>query len=78
MTTTTEVEKDNLPRLQMYSQIIQNKEQNQTTVVLCTDMSAAYDTVDHEILLKKLTHYGIRGKSNNIINDKALILYIIK
>ena len=38
---------------QIYNQLHKNKENNKISVVLTTDLSAAFDTIDTDILLKK-------------------------
>ena len=39
-------------------------ESNQYAIGIFCDLSKAFDTLNHKILLKKLDHYGIRGKAN--------------
>ena len=39
-------------------------ESNQYAIGIFCDLSKAFDTLNHDILLKKLDHYGIRGTAN--------------
>ena len=48
----------------MIDQINNDFENNEFTIGVFIDLSKAFDTVDHRILIKKLIHYGANG--NNI------------
>ena len=41
----------------------------EVTAVLFLDLQKAFDTVSHEILLKKLHHYGIRGNAYHLMKS---------
>lgn len=49
--------------------IIKGFENNQYTLTILLDISKAFDTLDHSILLDKLSHYGIRGPALQWIKD---------
>ena len=48
--------------LQFTGDIAQNFDNGKFTLGVFIDLSKAFDTVDHQILLKKLIHYGVNEK----------------
>ena len=56
------------------------KEQSQHSAAMFLDLSKAFDTLDHMILLRKLDLYGLRGICNNwfesYLKDRTLVTKI--
>ena len=46
-----------------------NDEKSIISVILTTDLSSAYDTVNIDTLLQKLNHYGVRGDTNKLFRS---------
>ena len=50
---------------ELLANIIKGNNKNEHTIALFLDLSKAFDTLDHDILLSKLELYGIRGTALN-------------
>ena len=50
---------------ELLGHIIKGKERNKSTACVFLDLSKAFDTIKHEVLLAKLERYGIRGVALN-------------
>ena len=47
--------------LELFDKVFSSKEKGKKPAILFLDIKKAFDTVNHDILLKKLKHYGING-----------------
>ena len=50
-----------LATLELGTEILHSIDNKKYTIGVFLDLAKAFDTVDHQILLGKLAHYGIRG-----------------
>ena len=53
----------------LIDKIIEALDEGRAALGIFIDFSKAFDTVNHNILLDKLDHYGIRGIANNWIRS---------
>ena len=64
----------------IHENFLQNTEKGLTTCAVFCDLSKAFDTLDHEMLLWKLEHfYGIRGLPHKLLTiicktDSSILL----
>ena len=64
MATNTDSERNTpltLPPLNLADRVITSMDHNETPINIYLDLSKAFDTLDHEMLLAKLQYYGIHG-----------------
>ena len=56
--------------------ILKNQEENKLTIGVFIDLSKAFDTLSHDILLRKLHKYGIRGTTldwfRSYLSDRSM------
>ena len=58
-----------MPLVLFIDKISQNKEKSRVSIAVYLDLMKAFDTINHQILLKKLNHYGIRGLPLSLIDN---------
>lgn len=55
--------------LELVDRIINELDNSQNPIAVFIDLSKAFDTINHEILIKKLDYYGIRNKSLSLLKS---------
>lgn len=53
----------------LYEQLLSSMDKGFITCCIYLDLAKAFDTVNHNILISKLMHYGIRGNALNLVKS---------
>ena len=59
----------NLALLELVEELTSSIDKKNKTIGVFIDLKKAFDTIDHDILLKKLDRYGVSGISNNWVKS---------
>ena len=75
-----ELHSTELAALELTDRLTQNLDQGKISITIFLDLSKAFDTLNHEILLNKLSYYGVNGTANTwfrsyLTNRKQFVLY---
>ena len=54
-----------LAALEITDRLTQNMDNGKISITIYLDLSKAFDTLNHNILIEKLNYYGIRGTASN-------------
>ena len=63
-----------LAALELTDRIITALDNHNTPLNIFLELSKAFDTLDHTILLDKLLYYGIRGSAYNLLREQFVEL----
>ena len=58
-----------LAALELVDRVVKEMDKGQSPISIFLDLSKAFDTIDHQILLHKLKHYGFRNKSLELLSN---------
>ena len=59
-----------------YDKLLKNLDENKITCSIFLDLKKAFDSINNEILLQKLYHYGFRGKMFKLLTSYLSERYI--